>query len=495
MDSILSALDKFYGWDSFRLGQREVVEAILSGRDALVVLPTGGGKSLCYQLPALIREGLVVVVSPLIALMEDQVRQLQKKNIAATCIHAGLDAARRSETSNLLKQGSLRLLYLAPERVQSKEITAFLQRKICEGNLVAIAVDEAHCISSWGHDFRPDYLRLGEVRRLCPGIPVVALSATAPPRVRADIIKLLKLRHPLLKVCSAKRNNLEYVMRRRQKEALAEVLEALKTSRGARLIYVRTRRSVERWTELLRDENVAAIPYHAGLDPQEREEALENFLNKDDPVLIATVAFGMGVDRKDVGMVLHLNLPASPEGYLQESGRAGRDGLPARCLVLFSPGDRKKLDWAIKSSLREKGEQSSNRELRSEHAFEQLRRMEAVAEGESCREQALLLAVGEISQPCGRCDRCTTTLLPQDRSQEAFTLLSEIQEQKGFGLSMLLEKTSLQEIRPKEGWGWLARRLVQEELIGESNDGSQRLYLKDSGRSFLLNPWPLLYSF
>ena len=493
MDSLEAALHKHFGWSGFRAGQRPVVEAVLEGRDALAVLPTGGGKSLCYQLPALVRQGLVVVISPLVALMEDQVLQLQRRRIAAACLHAGLDAVRRQQALAQLRDESLRLLYLAPERLQGEATQRMLENHAESGRLVALAVDEAHCISAWGHDFRPDYRRLGLIRRLCPGVPMLALSATAAPRVRADIIRLLSLRSPLVQVSSARRDNLHYAMQRRPRDPMPQVLEALALSRGASLIYARTRRSVERWAERLQEQNVDATPYHAGLDPETRQLALTRFLEQKRPVLVATVAFGMGVDRGDVRLVLHLDLPATPEGYLQESGRAGRDGLPAHCLVLFSPGDRTSLGWAMQASARKKGAHDDE-QRRLDLAQQQLRRMEAVAEGEICREQALLLAVGELVDPCGRCDRCSGTVQRRDWSSQAETLLSHLQDLDGTDMRRLGEHLALNESGRGDRWTWLARRLVQEELISESNDGVQRLYLRDSGRRFLDAPWPLDYA-
>ena len=225
-----------FGWDRFRAGQRAVVEAVLEGRDALAVLPTGGGKSLCYQLPALVRDGLVVVISPLVSLMEDDVLALQKRWITAACLLAGLDPGRRQQAMARLRDESLRLLYIAPERLQGEATRQMLENHASEGRLVALAVDEAHCISAWGHDFRPDYRRLGMMRRLCPGVPMLALSATAAPRVRADILRLLDLRSPLVQVSSARRANLNYTMQRRPRDPMPQVLEALEQSRGAALI-------------------------------------------------------------------------------------------------------------------------------------------------------------------------------------------------------------------------------------------------------------------
>ncbi len=495
MDPLVSALHRNYGWDVFRFGQRPVLDAILAGQDVLAVMPTGGGKSVCYQLPALIRNGLVVVISPLVALMEDQVMQLESKGIPAACLHAGLNSVQLRESIALLRNDHLRLIYLAPERAQSSFTSEILKQKAAEGKIVALAVDEAHCISAWGHDFRPDYRKLGEIRSFCPGVPVMALSATAAPKVRADIIRLLNLRKPFVQVCSARRSNLHYSMRLRAKEPLPEVLEILKSTRGAALIYARTRRSVDRWTESLRLSGVPAIAYHAGLTSNERQKAQAYLLEEANPVLVATVAFGMGVDRGDVGLVLHLDLPSTPEGYLQQSGRAGRDGKAASCVVLFTPGDRTRLGWAIHaSSLR----RSNDFELweeknRVQIAQEQARCMEAIAEGTRCREQALLLVVGEIVAPCGRCDRCKQLLPLKDWSENASALLEVVNSDQGVDVHSLSERLTLHKEKTKKYWGWLARRLVQEQLIRESNDGAQRLFMSDRGLVFLQKPWELKY--
>lgn len=492
-DPLLASLQRHFGWSAFRDGQRPVVEALLAGRDCLAVLPTGAGKSLCYQLPALVREGLTVVVSPLVALMQDQVNQLQHRGIPAACLHRGLPFDQQRSLRRALEERRLRLLYLAPERLEVESARQLLQDCVETGGLVALAVDEAHCISAWGHDFRPHYRRLGHLRTLFPGVPLVALSATAPPQVRADIIRLLGLRQPLVQVRSARRFNLTYSMRRRSAHPLEEVMAAIAQSRGAVLIYAHTRRSVEEWTGRLREAGVEAIAYHAGMDPLRRQEALEHFQTQPRPVLVATVAFGMGVDRGDVGLVLHLHLPASPEGYLQESGRAGRDGQPAHCLLLFDPADRERLGWAIRSAGPGAGspEGSDAEAQRLVVAQRQLRRMEAIAEGEACREQALLRAVGEVVEPCGRCDGCTSAKTTQDWSPRAVVLLEALQEKGGQTLKTLVEQLAGREEGEPEIWSWLSRRLVQEELIGESDDGFQRHWIKTSGLHFLRSPWPL----
>ena len=498
-DPLLQVLSQQFGWQAFRPGQRPVVEALLAGQDCLAVLPTGGGKSLCYQLPAVVRQGVVLVISPLVALMQDQVRQLEQRGIAAACLHRGLAQSERQRLHQRLRDQRLRLLYLAPERLQAEATRQLLDELLEARQLVALAVDEAHCISDWGHDFRPDYRRLGHLRELCPGVPLVALSATAAPQVRADIIRLLRLRRPLVQVHSARRANLAYTMQRRPEEPLPLVLDAVVQARGAVLIYARTRRSVEQWALRLAAVGVEAIAYHAGLDAESRALALDHFLGASQPVLVATVAFGMGVDRSDVGLVLHLDLPASAEGYLQESGRAGRDGLPARCLVLFDPADRVSLGWAIRGSDRGTGRGDDSQQQRLEQAQRQLRRMEAVAEGERCREQALLMAVGEVVPPCGRCDNCLGAPLKRDWSEQAQSVLELLEKRHGQDVRTLVDVLALMRSDdhlqdPAVCWAWLTRRLVQEELIGESDDGVRRLYLRSSGRQYLRRPWPLFWA-
>jgi ATP-dependent DNA helicase RecQ len=485
-DPLRETLRERFGWDEFRPGQRPVVEALLAGRDCLAVLPTGAGKSLCYQLPALVRGGVVLVVSPLVALMQDQVVQLRRRGIPAACLHAGQGADAHRQLQRLLETRALRLLYLAPERLQGEACRQLLEDLLDQRQLVAVAVDEAHCISAWGHDFRPDYRRLGQLRRLCPGVPLVALSATAPPRVRADIIRLLELRRPLLQVRSAHRPNLQIVMQPRPEDPLPLVLEELAACRGAALLYSRTRRGVEEWVGRLQQAGWPALGYHAGLDPGIRAEALQQFLEEPRPVLVATVAFGMGVDRPDVGLVLHLQLPSSPEGYLQESGRAGRDGGPARVVLLHGEGDRSGFRRAAGEDERQ----------RQRLAWRQWRRMEAVAEGADCRQQALLRAVGEVAPPCGRCDRCLAPPAREDGTAAARQLLTALAAQAdgcdGGSLARRLAAESNGESSAGL-WRWRLRRLAETGLVSESEEGGRRLWLAEAGQAWLRRPWTLVW--
>ena len=486
-DSLRETLRERFGWDEFRPGQRPVVEALLEGRDCLAVLPTGAGKSLCYQLPALVRGGVVLVVSPLVALMQDQVVQLRRRGIAAACLHAGQGPEAYRQLQRLLETRALRVLYLAPERLQGEACRQLLDDLLDGGQLVALAVDEAHCISAWGHDFRPDYRRLGQLRRLCPGVPLVALSATAPPRVRADIIRLLELRRPLLQVRSAHRPNLQVVMQPRPDDPLPLVLEELEACRGAALLYSRTRRGVEEWAARLQQAGWPALGYHAGLDPSVRAEALQRFLEEPRPVLVATVAFGMGVDRPDVGLVLHLQLPSSPEGYLQESGRAGRDGGPARVVLLHGEGDRSPFRRATADDERQ----------RQRLAWRQWRRMEAVAEGGDCRQQALLRAVGEVVPPCGRCDRCLDPPGRQDGTAAARQLLTALAAEAdgcdGAVLARRLASEGDDGASPAWLWRWRLRRLAEAGLVSESEEGGRRLWLAEAGQAWLRRPWTLVW--
>jgi ATP-dependent DNA helicase RecQ len=342
------ALRTVFGFESFRAGQEEVVEAVLAGRDALCVMPTGAGKSLCFQLPAVVRGGLTLVVSPLIALMQDQVESLRRREIAAAAIHSAVSPEDQDAALDAAARGELRLLYVAPERFRNRRF----RRRMQGVRVELVAVDEAHCISRWGHDFRPDYRRLGGVLETMGSPQVLALTATAPPEVQDDVVAQLGLRDPVRFVRGIVRANLAYeVLRVRGREAKDRALRGLLDAvDGATLVYCATRKEVDRVHAWLRAEGRSALRYHAGLPDEERARAQEAFLGRGAPLMLATNAFGMGVDRPDIRCVVHHEIPRSIEAYVQESGRAGRDGRPARCLLLYDPADLHVQRFFIESS-------------------------------------------------------------------------------------------------------------------------------------------------
>ena len=315
--------------------QEEIIRDALAGKDVFALLPTGGGKSLCFQLPAMARPGLTVVVSPLIALMKDQVDALQASGVPATFLNSSLAAGESRARLRGLHNGQYRLLYAAPERLMLSGVMSDLQR----WNVNLLAVDEAHCISEWGHDFRPEYRQLAELRQLFPTVPMMALTATATERVRKDIVTLLKLREPSCYVASFNRPNLTYRVFAKNKP-YEQVLEFLRgRPRESGIVYCQSRKSTESVAERLNEDGVKARPYHAGLTTNERTEHQELFLRDEVRVICATIAFGMGINKPNVRFVVHYDLPKNIEGYYQETGRAGRDGLPSECVLLFSPGD------------------------------------------------------------------------------------------------------------------------------------------------------------
>ncbi len=332
-------LHERFGLRDFRPGQREVIDQVLARRDVLCVMPTGGGKSLCYQLPALLLEGLTLVVSPLIALMKDQVDALTARGVRATMLNSTLDPAEQRVRLAEIEAGRYDLVYVAPERFRSGRFVEAMARL----GPSLLAVDEAHCISEWGHDFRPDYARIGLARKRLGMPPCIALTATATDLVRRDIADQLDLREPAQFVTGFDRPNLSYqvVPTRRDPEKLKALASVLRSSPGPAIIYASSRARCEAIGQYLRDElKRPAVVYHAGLDRQERTEAQDRFMDGDVEVVVATNAFGMGVDKADVRSVIHYNLPGTLEAYYQEAGRAGRDGLPARCALLFAQGDR-----------------------------------------------------------------------------------------------------------------------------------------------------------
>jgi len=392
---LLLTLKTAFGYNAFRPLQREIIETSLADRDVFALLPTGGGKSLCFQIPALHRTGLTIVVSPLIALMKDQVDQLQAAGVAATFLNSTLGAAEARSRLAGLHRGEWRLLYVAPERLMLDN----WQENLKAWNVTAIAIDEAHCVSEWGHDFRPEYRQLAKLRDLLPNVPVMACTATATERVRTDIIKHLKLREPAIFVASFNRPNLTYKVTPKD-EPTKQIIAWVKSREDeSGIVYCASRATTERVAEALAGRGYSARPYHAGLDAAERSRNQELFLRDEVRIICATIAFGMGINKPNVRWVVHYDLPKNIEGYYQETGRAGRDGLPGDCLLLFSGGDAAKQTHFIDEITNPQEQQI---------ARGQLRQIMHYAEGASCRRAELLAYFGETFpiDNCGACDNC-----------------------------------------------------------------------------------------
>jgi len=411
--SLADILEKYWGYHSFRPLQREAMEAVLSGRDSLLVLPTGGGKSLCFQAPAMVNDGLAVVVSPLISLMKDQVDTLVGNGVPAACYNSSLLSEQKSEVARGVREGRYRLLYVAPERLVGEGGDLF-QQLLSSRPVNFIAVDEAHCISQWGHDFRPEYRQLARLRDRWPDISLHAYTATATTRVRRDIVAQLGLRNAIELVGSFDRPNLVYRVLARS-TIKAQILEVLERHRGqAGIVYCSSRREVDSLAQWLQDTGWRARPYHAGMADEERHRNQDAFLNEEIDLIVATVAFGMGIDRSDVRCVIHAGAPQSLEHYQQESGRAGRDGLEAECVLIASGADF--LKWRM--MLEKNGELSDARRTL-------LRDMERYAASVGCRHKRLVSYFGETftKDDCLACDYCLGEL---EAVPEAITVARKI---------------------------------------------------------------------
>ena len=426
---MLEQLKAYFGFDRFLPLQEEIITKVLAKRDTLVLMPTGGGKSLCYQLPALRLKGLTLVVSPLIALMKDQVDGLGANGVPAGLLNSTLAAQEANQVQDQARQGKIKILYVAPERLALPGFQRFLQSL----DVSLIAIDEAHCISEWGHDFRPDYRNLKSLRRDFPGVPVIALTATATEPVREDIINQLGLDKPEIFISSFNRPNLTYTIQPKT-EPLGSLLHLLeKHQGGSAIIYRFSRKATEETALELSERGFSALPYHAGLERDLRRETQEKFIRDQVQIVVATIAFGMGIDKPDVRLVVHYDLPKTVEGYYQETGRAGRDGLPSDCVLFYSYGDRSKQEYFI-SQIEDDDER--------EKAHNKLDQVLALCDLQTCRRAYLMEYLGE-SWPQTNCGGCDICLLPReefDATEIAQKILSTvIRTGERFGVNYLVD--------------------------------------------------------
>jgi len=496
-------LKKHFGYDEFRPLQQKIINDALAGRDVLVLMPTGGGKSLCFQLPALTRDGLTIVVSPLISLMKDQVDALQTSGIPATYLNSTLDRQGAVARWRGLHRGEYRMLYVAPERLM---LDTFLERAV-NWNIAQFAIDEAHCISEWGHDFRPEYRELKKLRTHFPDVPMMALTATATERVRADIVKQLKLREPRCYVASFNRPNLAYrvVPKAAPYEQLLQFIRSRPNDSG--IVYCASRKSVDSLARNLSEDGISAKPYHAGLTSAERTKNQEAFLRDDVRVITATIAFGMGINKPNVRFVVHYDLPKNLESYYQETGRAGRDGLPSECVLLFSASDVAKQLHFI--------DEKSESEARIARA--QLQQMVHYAETRECRRVTLLRYFGEeYTKPsCEGCDNCLTPRETFDgtiAAQKFLSCVHRIHAKSGFGFGLnhiadVLRGADTEAIRQRshnelstygigrelkrDAWQAIGRELLRLGLIESAPGKFATLSLTPAGRDVLRHRTPI----
>jgi ATP-dependent DNA helicase RecQ len=458
------ALRTTFGFEAFRPGQAEILSAILDGRDVLAVMPTGSGKSLCYQLPALIREGLTVVVSPLIALMRNQVAQLRGYGVAAAALNSANDSSENRAILDRIVRGEVRLVYAAPERLVRSDMLDLLKR----AKVGMLAVDEAHCISQWGHDFRPEYAELGAVKAALGGVQTIAFTATADAATRTDIVAKLFSKPPAVFVHGFDRPNLRLAMSVKA-GGRKQVTDFVKNHVGqSGIVYCSSRRKTEDLAQYLYDNGVKALPYHAGMEPQLRSRHQDIFLQDDGVVMVATVAFGMGIDKPDVRFVLHADMPANIESYYQEIGRAGRDGLVADTLTLYGMGDIRLRRLQIDDS------DSSDEQKRVDR--QRLNALVSLCESPRCRRQTLLGYFSETAEPCGNCDFCCDGAEVIDGTIAAQKALSAI-------------------VRTGERFG---TEHLANVLIGESSEavekfGHDRLPTFGAGKEYSRQEWRSIF--
>jgi ATP-dependent DNA helicase RecQ len=517
LETCVDVLREVFGYDAFRGPQAEIVGHVSTGGDALVLMPTGGGKSLCYQIPAIVRQragqGVSIVVSPLIALMHDQVGALLEAGVAAAFLNSSLSSEESQAVEKSLLRGEITLLYVAPERLNTPRFLALLDSLVERGELALFAIDEAHCVSQWGHDFRPEYRALAVLAERFPGVPRVALTATADALTREDMIERLQLQQARTFISSFDRPNIRYQLVEK-KDATAQLVRFIRDEHSsanghdAGIVYCQSRRRVEEVAGMLNDAGFQAMAYHAGMDTPDRQRNQDRFLREEGWVMVATIAFGMGIDKPDVRFVAHLDMPKNIEGYYQETGRAGRDGEPANAWMAYGLQDvvnqRRMID-----------------ESPAADAFKQVLRgkldaLLSLAEASDCRRVRLLSYFGEHSQPCGNCDNCLNPPAQHDATESARKLLSciyRLQQASGsaFGAGHIMDilrgKTTEKVTQhghqslstfgigadlSETQWRALIRQLIAREALHVDGSGFNTLHLTEASRSILRGETPIL---
>ena len=516
LETCVDVLREVFGYDAFRGPQADIVGHVSAGGDALVLMPTGGGKSLCYQIPAIVRQrsgqGVSIVVSPLIALMHDQVGALLEAGVSAAFLNSTLSSEESQAVEKSLLRAETTLLYVAPERLNTPRFLALLDALLERGQLALFAIDEAHCVSQWGHDFRPEYRSLAVLAERFPGVPRVALTATADALTRDDMVERLELQSARTFISSFDRPNIRYQLVEK-KDATAQLVRFIRDEHSsanghdAGIVYCQSRRRVEEVAEMLNDAGFQAMAYHAGMDTQERQRNQDRFLREEGWIMVATIAFGMGIDKPDVRFVAHMDMPKNIEGYYQETGRAGRDGEPANAWMAYGLQDvvnqRRMID-----------------ESPAADAFKQVLRgkldaLLSLAEASDCRRVRLLSYFGELSQPCGNCDNCLNPPAQHDATESARKLLSciyRVQQSSGsaFGAGHIMDilrgKTTEKMTQyghqslstfgigadlSETQWRALIRQLIALEALRVDGSGFNTLHLTEGSRSILRGETPI----